>query len=363
MNKYSVNYKSKSFDKDVVKILKKEGVVIIENVFDDDEMDTAMDDFYTSLKKVCPSIKQNKPKTWKSANLLPQTRSGLFQSIVGNFPVVWEYRSRKEIRNIFETVYSGLRNKKVDEFVVGVDGANFRPPIKPFHTDKTKDWAHLDMTMRNKTYYCVQGQIVMSNTTASFRASPRSHHDYETILDKGNVSKTESSNWFKMPQSMYSDVEKLVKKQKGEFQIPILAKKGSVILWLSSLVHSARIQTDPQKKSFEQMTSSRTHRDPTLTKRKPTKSKWDNWRGVIYVCYRPKEDVNETHLKRLQRCFKENRLTNHWGARMFPKKPRYFTTSSHEETITKYVEDPTLVYKIKGMKPKLTKEIKSLIGL
>ena len=200
----------------------------------------------------------------------------------------------------------------------------------------------------NKTYYCVQGQIVMADSTASFRASPRSHLVYESILDQGNVSKTEKSNWYKLPSNMYPYVEKEVKKLKGEFQIPILAKKGSVILWLSSLVHSARTQVDPK-----------------LVKRKKTKSEWDNWRGVIYVCYRPKEDVNKKHCERLQKCFKENRITNHWGARMFPKKPRFFVdkdgNTKYDKTVAKYVEDPTLVYKLKGMKPKLTKEIKELI--
>ena len=114
---------------------------------------------------------------------------------------------------------------------------------------------------------------------------------------------------------------------------------------MSSTLHSARIQT----------------RDHLPNKT----SEWHNWRGIVYVCYRPKEDVTKKHFEKLQKCVKENRLTNHWGTKIFSKRPRYFTDgdgkSLFEKTVTKYIIDPTLVYKIKGMELKDMENINKLI--
>ena len=50
---------------------------------------------------------------------------------------------------------------------------------------------------------------------------------------------------------------------------------------------------------------------------------------------------------------------------MFPKKPRFFVDKDgnykYDKYVSKYVEDPSSVYSLKGMKPKYTKEIKNLI--
>ena len=347
LSNFTISYDDEKFTKKVVKKLTKYGVVIIEDVFSNEAMDQGMEEMMTSFEKVCPKIKRHDLKnTWKVKNLIPQTRSGLFQSMVGNFPIVWKLRSDEKIRKIFTDVYSGLRGETVDDFVVGLDGANFRPPYDPFTTEKTKDWAHLDLTLPNATYFCVQGQIVMSDSSASFVASPKSHLVYEKILERGNKLGT-PRNWYKLPPEEYEPVKKMVEEQKGEFQIPILSKKGSVILWLSSLVHSARTQTRPTKTDLM------------------NKHPWYNWRGVVYVCYRPRQDVNYRHTERLQRCFKENRITNHWGEKMFSKRPRYSRdkdgNSLYESGVAKYIEDPSLVYQLADMKVELTDEIKKLL--
>ena len=67
----------------------------------------------------------------------------------------------------------------------------------------------------------------------------------------------------------------------GEFQIPILSRKGSFIMWLSSTLHSAKLQ------------------DPPGTIPLPA-GPWRDWRCVVYVCLRPKDEVHDGHLKQLQ---------------------------------------------------------------
>ena len=42
-----------------------------------------------------------------------------------------------------------------------MDGINVRPYMGPFHKEgPSNDWAHLDQTIRDQPFLCVQGQVV-----------------------------------------------------------------------------------------------------------------------------------------------------------------------------------------------------------
>jgi hypothetical protein len=281
-------------------------------------------------------------KTWTTYRLPPQTRAGLFQTSMSNIQDVWDIRSNSNIRKIFEILYSELRNTKIKNYIVSGDGINIKPgSIGPIAKQSTKDWAHFDQTFGD-IYKCIQGQMVLTNTSASFVASPGSHKVFHKILKKYKINNT--SNWFKLTPEQYEDVKKIIIKSGGNFQIPILAPKGSFIVWTSALLHSARIQ-----QSLEYPTKS----DP-----------WNGWRGVVYVCYRPKSDFTSAQIKKRQNVFNENRVTNHWSTRMFGKKPgsRFLYSNTRHTRIEKAIVNPKYVY-IKLGKTKLTSDQKKLLGL
>jgi hypothetical protein len=309
--------------------LKDDGVLIIENVFSEKECDAYCAEIVKCFTQISPKLHVDMrtgkadEMTWKPANLPPMPRSGLFQAIVSVFPPVLEIRSHEKIKSIFSQVYSFLRESPQTSFFTSMDGINVRPHIPAYQTDKSKDWAHLDQTIRNNPYLCVQGQIVLSNTTACFRASPKSHLLHDQILDKFAVNSKD--NWFKLDNSKYGELKEMVESIGGQWQIPIRAPRGSVILWLSSLIHSAMTQSKEK-----------------LSKCGVCKNDiWRDWRMVVYVCYRPKEDVRnrKVHAKRLKKCLNEGRVTNHWGERMFPKK-LFREHVERDSSIQIYVDDP-----------------------
>ena len=340
------DYKTK-----VIDIIREHGVVIINNVFSNEECDESMDELFESMSKLSGNVikRKNWKTEWNRQNLPPQTRIGLFQSLVGNFPQVWKLRSDPRMNKIFTEIYSDLRGKAVTDFSVAIDGINIKSPTAPYCTDKTADWAHLDMTQRDAKFSCVQGQIVLTNTSACFRCSPGSHEVYGQVLDKLGVSRTDKSNWCKFKKSDYTTVKKIVEDAGGQWQIPIRAPKGSVILWLSSLIHSAKAQDNPKSR--------------IRTECPPIKDDfWDEWRGVVYCCYRPKVEM-PLCISRLQRCFRENRVTNHWSGRMFPVKPQYYNPDKFNDTLRELIMDPCKAYEIEGLKPEITPEMTSLFDL
>lgn len=252
---------------------------------------------------------------------------------------MWNVRANKNVRKVFEIIYSGLRKHKISEFIVSGDGINIRPGnIGPYSPGKP-DWAHLDQTTTNDIYECVQGQLVLTNTSASFVATPGSHMYFLEIIKKLKV-KT-NTNWLKFNAEQLKIIKKITKKL--EWQIPINAEKGSMIIWTSSLIHSAKLQNK---------------------KENPTKQdKYHGWRGVIYVCYRPLEDFTEKQIEKRQKCYEENRHTNHWSTKIMPKIPggRWASTIERHENISNMLNDPTIVYNYIG-EPILNKRQKRLLG-
>ena len=66
------------------------------------------------------------------------------------------------------------------------------------------------------------------------------------------------------------------------------------------------------------------------------------WRGVVYVCYRPRSEFSFKELQVLEDCIKENRGTNHWATRVFSQQRGRGENYSPE--IQRLIEQPRLVY-------------------
>lgn len=350
-DRIKVNFDHPHYGDELTARLREYGVAILEDVFTDAECDENVAKVVESIGKLSGEITaENWAETWKKGNLPPHTRLGLYQNLVGNFPVTWEVRSDRRIKDMFTRVYSALRGEEVTDFAVAADGLNIKPPMPIYHTKKTKDWAHLDTTKRDGTEECVQSQVVLTNTSACFRCSPKSHLIYEKLLDKGKCSKTDKTNWHMFKKDLYPELQKMVEDEGGEWQREIHAKKGSVILWFSSTVHSAKIQNKPE--------------DPDgVFLRSDYDCPWDEWRCVVYCCYRPREEMNEGTLTQLRTCFQWNRMTNHWGEKVFDKAPWRYEPEKYHKRIQALVKKPEKMYEINGMKPELNPVMRELLRI
>jgi len=340
----SISITDRQFAKKLIKQFKSDGMAVITDVFTKSACDKYMNRIINNFVKLETGIdKNNIGETWIPHNLPPQTRPGLFQALVSNFPAVWSIRSHPNVRAIFEILYSNLRGSPQTDFIVSGDGINIRPGfIGPYTKPNTIDWAHLDQTIPNDIYKCIQGQAVLTNTTASFVASPKSHLVFDRILKKLKIDT--KTNWLKFTPEQIGLVKKLVLDIGGQWQIPILAPAGSFVVWASTTIHSAKLQDQSIK--------------PTST------DKYRGWRGVVYVSYRPKNEFTNAQLLKRINAFEQNRTTNHWSTHLFGKRPggRYLYTEKRHPQIEAMLDDPLVVYEKIGT-VNLTDEQNSLIGL
>ena len=246
--------------------------------------------------------------SWTEERMPPQTRFGLFQSRLGNSAAAWRVRTHPAVRDVFTKVFSGLRGEPVREFVTSVDGVNVRPPVAPFYEPDGDDWAHFDLT-RDEPEECVQGQVVLTDTTAGFRCSPRSHLLHTEVVTQVMGSLENQSDWCLLPKEKYEGVRARVEALGGAFQVPILAPKGSMILWLSATLHSAKAQDRPAAARRR-------------AARGGARNALENFRVVVYVCFRPAGEVDEAHFARVREAFECSLTTCHSGRKTFPRTPR-----------------------------------------
>jgi hypothetical protein len=341
-----LEFNDPEFDAKLINLIKEFGVVVIKNVLSEDESSEHMNNIVTELETVS-SFKRSDIKTWKPENLPQQVRSGMFHELICNTPTINKLRFDSRIIKIFTSYYSHMKDYSYDDIdmIVSNDGLNIKPGNVPPYDDGS-DWAHLDQTGAiEDPYKCIQGQMVLSNTSASFRASPKSHLLFKEFVADSNTP-TKVAGFLKFKPEMYFKMQKDLEAIGGSWQIKIPANKGDFIIWTSSTVHSATYQSKPEK---------------------PTKlDQWNGWRCVVFVCYRPRDEFTDVELRKKYTSYTQNRVTNHWGTTVFPSGFGRFNARNKNKYTTKvrtFIEDPSAVYNLPDMTLELTYEQAIIMGV
>lgn len=296
----------------ILDVLIKEGAVRVDGVFDDEFCDHVRDGILSYLEGLGTGFSRD--KDWrKQAKLLPpQTRSGLMQALVSCIPVLGEVQKSRRLRAIFEVAFS------TDQLSVSKDGINVQPPRER----KDKRWDHLDQTSGG-VFDCIQCVVNLNDTDAGTRVWPRSHLFFDKFRKAHDIKG--ASNWSMIANDpvLLASAQAMASATPGAREAVVIpSTKGSVTLWLSSVIHSAI--------------------DPTR-----------GWRFAHYCTYRPKVEVpgalfgrvmTNREKKTLAKAFRNKRHTNHWGGRLMKKKPGShwnYIGDSYHPTIMAYLADPT----------------------
>lgn len=358
----SISKDDPEFYSKIIGELESQGLVVIDDVYDPETCDKFVEDIFTNFEQLGTGINKLDLNTWKS-NILPiQTKAGLFKNLVANFPVLWSIRSNNFIIDTYQKIYSHFWKCDVDQLIVSTDVLNLKlAQQKPWDNSLKDDWAHLDQVVYGGTYYkgeyipnetynyiynCFQGSVALTTSTGAFRASPGSHKCHEQIMATLNINTI--SSFYKFQRKQIKTVKKIITDNGGEYQIPIYCKKGSLIIWASTLVHSAKFPDKPSCLEIQPTT------DFTIP---------DDLRCVVYVSYQPLMAFSNHQLREKVNAFHNNLATNHWGRDILP--PRIGQSSLYDNTdstIMQFIDDPKLVYEKVG-KVKLNKKQQRLLGV
>ena len=318
MNKYDKEFES----------LFNEGFVVIKDVIPKAECDDIVDRAVSVIESLGSGVNRDElESTWIEPNLPPQTRPGMFQAVLGRSEPFEKLRYDPRIEQIFRHFYSKLNKltEGEEDLVTSLDGVNVKPgAIGPYAT--AKDWAHLDQATNPDVWACLQGQVVLTNTSAAFICSPRSHLLYAEVSKKFRIAQN-GREFFKTNSHHEKWYKSQLRKIGGKWQTPVEAPAGSVIIWPSSMIHSAKLQNSPEF---------------------PTESdKFHGWRCVAYICKRPKSEFTQAELELLEDWKRNCRTTNHWALQVQEALPRFFHKNmAFHPAVQRFIDNPRLIQEI-----------------
>ena len=275
--------------------LEKYGVVVLLNYFSKDQAETWKSDLIKWLGDLSPALNVKDTTTWCPKNMPYGPRPGMMQSLVSHAPTVFEIR--EAMYPLFKDLWD------TEKLYCSLDGASVHPPI--YETKRAKDWPHIDQTRTDVK--CIQGQVVLSESTATFRCTPKSHLKHQEIIELC-AKEGDTSNWCKFNQLQLKVIQPMFDK----WQLPIYSPPGSVILWYSNTIHSAARNQKKDK----------------------------GWRAVVYVSMRPTEQYTTQNKSTLRKAAISGRTTNHWGSNTFPKRPGFYMQDRRSDAIEVLTDHP-----------------------
>ena len=267
--------------------LKKYGVAIIPDILNKNEIDSFKTGIWEYLEHITdnfevPLNRKNK-KSWRSLRELFPMHSMLIQHWnIGHAQFNWDVRQNPKVVDVFAKLWS----VKQDELVTSFDGASVHlpPEVTKLGWYRGNDWFHCDQSFMDNEFKCVQTWVTAYDvnegdaTLAFLEKSHKYHKDFKEEFDI-----TDKTNWYKLKTE---EVDYYLNKKCAKTYIKCPA--GSMVLWDSRTIHCGR--------------ESRKERD------RP------NFRGVSYVCMKPRSLSTQKDLEKKRKAFNEMRTTSHWPA-------------------------------------------------
>jgi len=300
---------------EIANILEEFSVVVIENFFSLETCKKFLIDYVPKCTDVLKNMRTVKP--------------GQHKDIICHYPTIWDFRKDSRLEALYAFLYKHFNGYvEYKQVIPSIDAVNIKAPfVGPYHSDKTPDWAHLDQT-NGDHFKCIQGQITLTNTTAGFVCSPKSHKVFMDVMKIMNVSLIDKSNWCVIGGKASPEQEKCIREKiesvGGSWQCYVPAPAGSVILWFGATIHSAKVGNFVSKPNgtIEQA-------------QQKALEKMQHWRAVIYVCYRPLMEFNKKEKDIRFSAMKNNQTMNHWSLNVWNK------TRPTTPEMGEYLKNPT----------------------
>tara|TARA_B100001248_G_C27322876_1_gene427605 strand:+ start:106 stop:1077 length:972 start_codon:yes stop_codon:yes gene_type:complete len=296
------NYKFSKYESSIDTFqdkLKKYGVAIIPNVLNEKEIKNFQNGIWDYLEHLTKNfeepINRNNESSWRSLRDLFPLHSMLIQHWnIGHAQFNWDIRQNSKVINVFAKLW----NVKPDELVTSFDGASVHlpPEVTNLGWYKGNDWFHCDQSFMRNDFECVQTWVTaydVNEGDATLAFLEKSHKYHKNFKDDLNI--TEKADWYKLKTE---EIDYYLNKKCNKTFIKCPA--GSMVLWDSRTIHCGR---ECKKERV-----------------KP------NFRGVSYVCMKPRNLSTEKDLEKKRKAFEELRTTSHWPnkVKLFSKTPRTY---------------------------------------
>lgn len=284
------------------------GVAIIPSILNIEESEQMINDMWDYLEHITQKwdnpIDRKDKDTWKQIYELNH-ESLIFQFWnIGQSQMCWNVRQNPKIVDIYAKIY----NVEPTELKASFDGASiqFPPEITDFGwREDSQPWFHVDHSYLDSTFKNVQSWVTAYDVNDGDATL--------VILESSHLYHKECGKMLKIISP--KDYTMLTNEQLDFYlanckPVHICCPKGSLVLWDSRTVHYG---CEPTKKRLN-----------------------PNTRCVSYLCYSPKNLIDEDNCNRRKTAFKFLQTTNHDPTKVtFKYNTPYF--GSHHHHVAKYI--------------------------
>lgn len=316
---------------DIVPIVEKYGVAILENVLSPEECAATLAKTWDFFEELHPVIKRDDPSTWRYIYDLKPLHGMLFQHWgIGHAQYIWDLRNNPKIIRIFQVIWDCIiktkypgRQENTQDLKVSFDGASFGiPPEETNRGWHTKDWFHIDQRFipslslspsplfngENNNMQCIQSWVTTEDvgpedgTLSVLEGSNRLHSQVGPLIYQNASSKVKDKlykdDWYKFSN------DELTAYYRDCPRVNIECRAGSMVFWDSRTVHCGR--------------------GPIRKRKEP------RFRNVIYLCYMPAFMISDKMQVKRRKAYEALRTTSHWPnkVKLFSKMPRVYANDS-----------------------------------
>jgi ectoine hydroxylase-related dioxygenase (phytanoyl-CoA dioxygenase family) len=241
---------------DIKHELEEKGYCIVEDVLNEEELEFAIQSFYTWLN-ANQKMKEAHNKT---------SPHGIFKfHKAGHTQHAWYIRTRPRVQEVFKTLWD------TDELVVSYDGACW---ISKSVKKKDSIWTHTDQAPCKEGLRCYQGFVALtSNKKRTLVVYEGSHKLHQQYAKDRNLTSTK--DWLLIEHDYLQEIQHLKR--------VLEVKAGSLVLWDSRTFHQNQYGTEPED------------------------------RIVQYVSFLPKSGRSKKMKEKRMKYFLEQRTTSHWA--------------------------------------------------
>jgi ectoine hydroxylase-related dioxygenase (phytanoyl-CoA dioxygenase family) len=240
----------------IKKELEEKGYCVIENVLNEEEVQTALQSFHDWYK-----TNDQAPKLHNKIS-----PHGIIKHLeIGHQHHAWYVRTRPKVQNVFKDIWN------TDDLVVSYDGTCYIPADV-----KKKDnvWTHTDQAPTKESLCCYQGFVALTdNIERTLVVYEGSHKLHQAYAKEKNLL-CHNKDWLLIEQEYLRRIH--------DRKRVVSAKAGSLVLWDSRTFHQNQYGTLPEE------------------------------RVVQYVCYLPKSKRSQKMQEKRMKYFQERRTTSHW---------------------------------------------------
>jgi len=293
-----------SNDPHISTFFKEQGYVVIKNVANKEQQQTAVSLFWDLCESKQPLLKRNEPETWTTDKWVASPSVGIMSGYgIGQSEFLWYARLLPKVREAFSVLWGD------DDLLVSYDGCGvFRPPEVKEEWRTEGAWYHIDQNLYNRPgLHAIQGLVSFYPSgpyDGGFVVTPKSHlMNEEAFAKTPDLCSKKARDYFRTPEDLSFWVEArnaIVRDETNRYEllpVKLVLEAGDLVLWDSRTIHCSHPATKNDRAAAKRLK-----------------------RLAAYICMTPASSAK--NLEELAKfrvlAFQKGITTTHWPHEFYP---------------------------------------------